>query len=136
MYLCWLFAVEEAANAIGATYDKFECYRLPSGQRSAVSATGASLPAFDELAVAISVAGMRMRLRVHWFDGSGWVRDFDTFDQLLLQGRWFVIAGGAEQVLQPGQVYGHYLLARQISGSFAGQAADEQPCGCGDGGGV
>ncbi|HLQ33255.1 MAG TPA: hypothetical protein VK457_11245 [Chloroflexota bacterium] len=66
--------------------------------------------------MAISVAGMRMRLRVHWFDGSGGVRDFDTFDQLLLQGRWFVIAGGAEQVLQPGQVYGHYLLARQISG--------------------
>jgi hypothetical protein len=31
MYLCWLFAVEEAANAIGATFDEFECYRLVKG---------------------------------------------------------------------------------------------------------
>lgn len=112
-YLCWVFCVEEAANSIGATFDKFECYRLVMGAPYVPPGQPAD---FAELAECVEIAAQLMGKRVLWFNGTGAVVDFDTFDELLRDGTWIVIAGVAEQDLQPGQIYGHYLLARQLSG--------------------
>ena len=113
-YLCWLFCVEEAANAIGASFDKFACYQRVKG----IAYSPPGQPAtFDELAVCVDYAGRLIGRPVRWFNGNGAVIDFETFDELLRDGSWFVIAGVAEQALQAGQAYGHYLLARQLSGS-------------------
>lgn len=71
---------------------------------------------FTELAACVKIAGRLLGRPVTLFNGDGWVDDFATFDRLLADGSWFVIAGVAEQALQPGQTYGHYLLARQLSG--------------------
>lgn len=112
-YLCWLFCVEEAANAVGQTFDKFACYQKVKGTPYLPPGEPAT---FEELAAAVECAGRQLGRSVRWFNGNGAVVDFETFDGLLRDGRWFVISGVAEQVLQPGQDYGHYLLARQISG--------------------
>jgi len=112
-YLCWLFCVEEAANAIGASFDKFECYRRVKG----VPYVPPGQPAtFDELAACIRDAAELMDRPLTWFGPDGAVDDFATFDRLLRDGSWFIIAGVQEQALQPGQDYGHYLLARQLDG--------------------
>jgi len=112
-YLCWLYCVEEAANAVGASFDKFDCYQRVKG----VPYVPPGQPAtFSELALCVRTAGQLSGRSVTWFNDDGWVVDFATFDRLLTDGSWFVIAGVAEQVLQPGQNYGHYLLARQLAG--------------------
>jgi len=64
----------------------------------------------------VKVAGLLVNMNIDWFSGNGFVDDFATFDEILNEGSWFVIAGVQESDLQPGQSYGHYLLARQIEG--------------------
>ena len=106
--------MEEAANAAGAMFDKFECYRQVKGRPYSPPGEPAT---FQELAHCIEIAASLMGKAVSWFGVDGTVADFPAFDELLRAGSWFVIAGVAEQVLQPGQDYGHYLLARQLSGT-------------------
>lgn len=51
--------------------------------------------------------------RVKWLGPLGVVNDPATFDQAVRDG-WYVIAGVKEAALQPGQDYGHYVVARKI----------------------
>ena len=106
--------MEEAANAAGAMFDKFECYRQVKGRPYSPPGEPAS---FQELTRCIEIAASLIEKAVKWFGSEGSVTNFATFDELLRDGSWFIIAGVAEQVLQPGQDYGHYLLARQFSGT-------------------
>jgi hypothetical protein len=110
-FLCWCYSVIECIDSDEDKVNPFQLYQAVKG----IPFSPPGQPAtFSELRQAITFAALKVGKKVKWYGPDGTVNDDTTFDQLLRDGSWFVIPGVNESVLQPGQNYGHYVVARSI----------------------
>lgn len=107
---CWAYSVAECFDAAGYYVSPFDVYAQTKGQLLTLPGLPATFP---ELRAAINAAAAMTSARIKWLGPLGVINDPATFDQAVRDG-WYVVAGVREADLQPGQDYGHYVVARKI----------------------
>ena len=116
--LCWAECVQEAFAGAGYSVSVYDLYKQVKGLDYAPPGEAAN---FGELTACVRAAAALTGASVRWFGRAGRVNDLPTFDQLLRDGGWIVIAGANEQALvdelglTESAGYGHYFLCRHLA---------------------